>query len=596
MHRHLTRGLAATACAAALICPLAPGVASAEPTTDAIEVYTGGAPVLSTAPNGVKITDSGFGSAFAHRNGDPDDVYYGLTDRGPNTDSDADNEKIEPVKFQPSIAKFRLVNGHMDLVKRIGLVTKDGTPMNGAVNPEASTGETIVDINGRTIAPSKAGIDSEGLVVAPDGSFWVSDEYGPYVVHFDAQGREISRLKPFDGTLPRELAFRTPNRGMEGLTLTPDGKTLVGTMQSALETPDLSGSSKKVPFVRIVTIDVASGRTTGQYLYQLHLSQAKTSVSEITALGNHTLLVDERDGDPGKDTFKRLYKIDLSKATNVNDAKSVPGATYDATKGGLLVDGKSLEGLVSADKSAKNDEKKATEILTSHGVEPAIGELYLDVTKLVWTADPSGNTFPHDKVEGVAVTHGGATVTLSNDSDFGINGIVKGSKNPFQLVSKHFGTDESRQDIGESLKVRMNSLTENLRGPAYRKAEFTTDGNAVTGKNLEPDTGYVVAVDGTKVGTLATNAKGSGSLDLPALNTGDHEVTLSLAESTVASVTVKAGPSAPTTPITPAPSAASSSPTTPNSTMPNTTAANATAPGTSASTTHAGRGLPHTGL
>ena len=593
MHRHLTRGLAATACAAALICPLAPGVASAEPTTDAIEVYTGGAPVLSTAPNGVKITDSGFGSAFAHRNGDPDDVYYGLTDRGPNTDSDADNEKIEPVKFQPSIAKFRLVNGHMDLVKRIGLVTKDGTPMN---NPEASTGETIVDINGRTIAPSKAGIDSEGLVVAPDGSFWVSDEYGPYVVHFDAQGREISRLKPFDGTLPRELAFRTPNRGMEGLTLTPDGKTLVGTMQSALETPDLSGSSKKVPFVRIVTIDVASGRTTGQYLYQLHLSQAKTSVSEITALGNHTLLVDERDGDPGKDTFKRLYKIDLSKATNVNDAKSVPGATYDATKGGLLVDGKSLEGLVSADKSAKNDEKKATEILTSHGVEPAIGELYLDVTKLVWTADPSGNTFPHDKVEGVAVTHGGATVTLSNDSDFGINGIVKGSKNPFQLVSKHFGTDESRQDIGESLKVRMNSLTENLRGPAYRKAEFTTDGNAVTGKNLEPDTGYVVAVDGTKVGTLATNAKGSGSLDLPALNTGDHEVTLSLAESTVASVTVKAGPSAPTTPITPAPSAASSSPTAPNSTMPNTTAANATAPGTSASTTHAGRGLPHTGL
>ena len=596
MHRHLTRGLAATACAAALICPLAPGVASAEPTTDAIEVYTGGAPVLSTAPNGVKITDSGFGSAFAHRNGDPDDVYYGLTDRGPNTDSDADNEKIEPVKFQPSIAKFRLVNGHMDLVKRIGLVTKDGTPMNGAVNPEASTGEAIVDINGRTIAPSKAGIDSEGLVVAPDGSFWVSDEYGPYVVHFDAQGREISRLKPFDGTLPRELAFRTPNRGMEGLTLTPDGKTLVGTMQSALETPDLSGSSKKVPFVRIVTIDVASGRTTGQYLYQLHLSQAKTSVSEITALGNHTLLVDERDGDPGKDTFKRLYKIDLSKATNVNDAKSVPGATYDATKGGLLVDGKSLEGLVSADKSAKNDEKKATEILTSHGVEPAIGELYLDVTKLVWTADPSGNTFPHDKVEGVAVTHGGATVTLSNDSDFGINSIVKGSKNPFQLVSKHFGTDESRQDIGESLKVRMNSLTENLRGPAYRKAEFTTDGNAVTGKNLEPDTGYVVAVDGTKVGTLATNAKGSGSLDLPALNTGDHEVTLSLAESTVASVTVKAGPSAPTTPITPAPSAASSSPTAPNSTMPNTTAANATAPGTSASTTHAGRGLPHTGL
>ncbi|MDU1589334.1 MAG: hypothetical protein E6873_09205, partial [Cutibacterium avidum] len=104
-----------------------------------------------------------------------------------------------------------------------------------------------------------------------------------------------------------------------------------------------------------------------------------------------------------------------------------------------------------------------------------------------------------------------------------------------------------------------------------------------------------VAVDGTKVGTLMTDANGSGSLDVSALAAGDHEVTLSLAESTVASVTVKAGPSAPTTPITPAPSAASSSPAAPNSTAPNTTAANATAPGTSASTTHAGSGLPHTG-
>ena len=28
-----------------------------------------------------------------------------------------------------------------------------------------------------------------------------------------------------------------------------------------------------------------------------------------------------------------------------------------------------------------------------NGVKPAIGELYLDVTKLAWTADPSGN--PH---------------------------------------------------------------------------------------------------------------------------------------------------------------------------------------------------------
>ena len=47
-----------------------------------------------------------------------------------------------------------------------------------------------------------------------------------------------------------------------------------------------------------------------------------------------------------------------------------------------------------------------------NGVKPAIGELYLDVTKLAWTADPSGNTS-----ERIAITSVGATVTLSNDSD-----------------------------------------------------------------------------------------------------------------------------------------------------------------------------------
>ena len=35
-----------------------------------------------------------------------------------------------------------------------------------------------------------------------------------------------------------------------------------------------------------------------------------------------------------------------------------------------------------------------------NGVKPAIGELYLDVTKLAWTADPSGNTS-----ETVSYTH-----------------------------------------------------------------------------------------------------------------------------------------------------------------------------------------------
>lgn len=38
-------------------------------------------------------------------------------------------------------------------------------------------------------------------------------------------------------TLPQEFSYRRANRGMEGLTITPDQKTLVGIMQSTMDLP-----------------------------------------------------------------------------------------------------------------------------------------------------------------------------------------------------------------------------------------------------------------------------------------------------------------------------------------------------------------------
>ena len=29
-----------------------------------------------------------------------------------------------------------------------------------------------------------------------DGSFWVSDEYGPYIIHFDSTGKMIEKISP----------------------------------------------------------------------------------------------------------------------------------------------------------------------------------------------------------------------------------------------------------------------------------------------------------------------------------------------------------------------------------------------------------------
>ncbi|MDO6804785.1 esterase-like activity of phytase family protein, partial [Wenyingzhuangia sp. 1_MG-2023] len=84
------------------------------------------------------------------------------------------------------------------------------------------------------------GLDGEGMVALSDGTFWVSDEYGPHMVHFDADGNEIDRINAFADddrvsiNLPAEFSNRRANRGMEGLAVTPDEKTLVGIMQSTM--------------------------------------------------------------------------------------------------------------------------------------------------------------------------------------------------------------------------------------------------------------------------------------------------------------------------------------------------------------------------
>src|SRR5262249_49851577 len=160
------------------------------------------------------------------------------------------------------------------------------------------TGETLVDLNGNPQPADPNGYDSEGLVAMPDGSFYVSDEYGPFITHFDSTGKTIDRLSPLDGSLPIELQNRLPNRGMEGLTITPDGTMLVGMMQSALNQPDnLSIDPKKINITRLITYQLVGtpGNPVGtvhEYIYQLDGS-AKTANSELTALDDTHFLVDE---------------------------------------------------------------------------------------------------------------------------------------------------------------------------------------------------------------------------------------------------------------------------------------------------------------
>lgn len=338
-------------------------------------------------------------------------VFYLLTDRGPNADGPADNIKVfgKP-DFTPQIGKFRLKEGKLVLEQTILLKNAAGVNLNGLPNltGAGSTDETAIDLNGTVLSPSKDGLDSEGLVRAADGSFWVSDEYGPHLVHFDPSGKTIERINPFgDGTggrkLPAVLARRKPNRGMEGLTITPDGKTLVGIMQSPMFNPSKAEVKGSV-VLRILTFDIATGATK-QYAY-LQENASLTGVSEILAVNNTTFLTLERDGDYGgaptsPSTFKKVFKIDISQATDISDvANSAAGKLFGGKTPEQLKD---LAGLQTA------------------GIIPVTKTVVLDLLKDL----PS--VYPHDKAEGMTLVNGN-TLVISNDDDFG---VIPGDKGSF---------------------------------------------------------------------------------------------------------------------------------------------------------------------
>jgi hypothetical protein len=127
-----------------------------------------------------------------------------------------------------------------------------------------------------------ARLDSAGIRLSNDGrSVFISDEYGPYVYEFmRSSGQRIrsfrlpenlfvANLRPRGAAeIADNTSGRTANKGMEGLAITPDGKTLVSIVQASLiQDAAEGGAASKV--LRIVTIDVETGKATHEYTYLL---------------------------------------------------------------------------------------------------------------------------------------------------------------------------------------------------------------------------------------------------------------------------------------------------------------------------------------
>jgi hypothetical protein len=312
-----------------------------------------------------------------------------------------------PFVLTPFLKRTTLLFSRTPLVygSGAGLGVGDGAP---ALNEKHHTHYFVgrsdnFDPSQLSTDPNDARLDPEAIRISNDGrTVFISDEYGPYIYQFDRHaGQRIRSYKLPDKYAVRNLfpigadeiagntSGRVANKGMEGLAITPDGRTLFGAMQSPLiQDGGTAGAN-----TRIIVIDVASGAVRGEFAYEFtNIGTAAKpkfgTISEIVAINSHQLLVDERDGngrgDNSSASFKRLFVIDLAGA---QDVSSLSGAAVLAGK--------------AAPKTLFLDMVGA---LNAHGI-----------AKTDIPAKIEGVTFGPDLTVGGVVKH---TLFVANDNDF----------------------------------------------------------------------------------------------------------------------------------------------------------------------------------
>ncbi len=179
-----------------------------------------------------------------------------------------------------------------------------------------------------------ADFDPESMVVMSDGSFWIGDEFGPYLLHFGADGTLLEPPYSVEIAETEHLVrvFRSPQNpsllargaetdaaamaivevsgGFEGLALDAKGQKLMAMFEKGVR-------ADPYRTLRIFEFDLESRRFTGRvHLYRL--SGDRHRVGELTHLADLKYLVIERDDQAGElARFKRVFGFDL-KVTQPN--------------------------------------------------------------------------------------------------------------------------------------------------------------------------------------------------------------------------------------------------------------------------------------
>ncbi|WP_083701497.1 esterase-like activity of phytase family protein [Tersicoccus sp. Bi-70] len=232
-----------------------------------------------------------------------DGTFWAMPDNGFGAKTNSADFLLRIYLVKPHWKKAGGGTGQVEVLRSVTLA-----------DPRHRAGFPIVNESSAGRQLTGGDFDIESLQKGANGSFWIGEEFGPFVLHVDARGRLLQAPLSFPGggspqnphlggTAPATRA----SGGFEGMAASPDGRFLYPVLEK-------STTTAADPRARIISqIDTRTGRYTGRtWTYRVDTDDNLVGDAQMTRDGSLLILErDDFDGDAA--VTKRIYRVELGK-------------------------------------------------------------------------------------------------------------------------------------------------------------------------------------------------------------------------------------------------------------------------------------------
>ncbi|WP_336982687.1 esterase-like activity of phytase family protein [Acinetobacter modestus] len=238
-----------------------------------------------------------------------DDSYMAMADNGFGTQDNSTDFLLRIYKIKADFRTKTKGTGQVTVQSFIQLR-----------DPNKRISFEIVNGNTADRLLTGADFDPESMQRAADGTYWIGDEFGPYLLHFSAQGILLDAPIPLPNPLNSTQELRSPQNqfnkaninyveplvqrsgGFEGMAISPDGKYLYPLLEKPLVN-DATGQ------LLISQFDLQKKAYTGQY-YWFALNSKATNIGDFQLFNDKEGIIIERDASQNNlGGYKKLIRV-----------------------------------------------------------------------------------------------------------------------------------------------------------------------------------------------------------------------------------------------------------------------------------------------